>query len=71
MRLLERLRERRLETHLVATPAGVLNVHHELGLDREALEALADVAYSPADIGACIASGSLRDRRRWSSRPAR
>ena len=23
------------ETHLVATPAGVLNVHHELGLDRQ------------------------------------
>ena len=47
------------ETHLVATPAGVLNVHHELGLDRKALEALADVAYNPADIGAAIASGSF------------
>ena len=47
------------ETHLVASPAGVLNVHHELGLDRKSLEALADVAYNPADVGAAIASGSF------------
>ena len=59
VRLLARLREGGCETHLVATPAGVLNVHHETGLDRKALEALADAAYSPADVGACIASGSF------------
>jgi 4-hydroxy-3-polyprenylbenzoate decarboxylase len=34
-------------------------VHHELGLDRKALEAHADEAYSPGDVGACIASGSF------------
>lgn len=59
VRLLERLRAAQRETHLVVTPAGVLNVHHELGLDRSALEKLADVAYSPSDIGAAIASGSF------------
>ncbi|MBX9716387.1 MAG: UbiX family flavin prenyltransferase [Burkholderiaceae bacterium] len=59
LRLLERCREVGCETHLVATPAGVLNVHHELGLDRRALERLADVAYNPADVGAAIASGSF------------
>lgn len=59
VRLLRRARELGIETHLVVTPAGVLNVHHELGLDRGALEALADRAYSPADVGACIASGSF------------
>ena len=59
VRLLERCRALGCETHLVATPAGVLNVHHELGLDRKALESLADVAYSPADVGAAIASGSF------------
>jgi 4-hydroxy-3-polyprenylbenzoate decarboxylase len=59
VRLLERLRAAGRETHLVATPAGVLNVHHELGLDRGGLERLADAAYSPADVGAAIASGSF------------
>jgi flavin prenyltransferase len=58
-RLLKRLKDSGRETHLVASPAGVLNVHHELGLDRKALEALADVAYNPADVGAAIASGSF------------
>ncbi|MES2959200.1 MAG: UbiX family flavin prenyltransferase [Pseudomonadota bacterium] len=59
VRLLQRARTLGLETHLVATPAGILNVHHELGLDRAALEALATRAYAPGDIGACIASGSF------------
>ncbi len=62
VRLLERLRRAGQETHLVATPAGLLNVHHELGLDRKTLEALADVAYHPADVGAAIASGSFAAR---------
>ena len=59
VRLLQRLREAGRETHLVVSAAGVLNAHHELGLDRKSLEALADRAYSPADIGATIASGSF------------
>jgi 4-hydroxy-3-polyprenylbenzoate decarboxylase len=59
VRLLARLRAAGTETHLVLSPAGVLNAHHELGLDRNALEALADHAYNPADIGAAIASGSF------------
>ena len=60
VRLLQRLRELGARTDLVATPAGVLNVHHELGLDRPALEALADASHAPGDVGACIASGSHR-----------
>ena len=59
VRLLERLKLLGAQTHLVASSAGVLNVHHELGLDRKALEALADVAYNPADVGAALASGSF------------
>ncbi|MCR5866856.1 UbiX family flavin prenyltransferase [Aquincola sp. J276] len=59
VRLLQRARALGIETHLVATPAGVLNVHHELGLGRQALEALASHAHAPGDIGACIASGSF------------
>jgi flavin prenyltransferase len=57
--MLDRARALGVETHLVATPAGILNVHHELGLDRSALEAHADHAYSAGDIGACVASGSF------------
>jgi 4-hydroxy-3-polyprenylbenzoate decarboxylase len=59
VRLLERARALGLETHLVVTAAGVLNAHHELGLDRGALDALAHRAYAPADVGACVASGSF------------
>lgn len=59
LRLLRRSRELGLETHLIVTPAGVLNVHHELGLDRQSLEREASFAYSPADVGACVASGSF------------
>jgi 4-hydroxy-3-polyprenylbenzoate decarboxylase len=59
VRILERARALGVETHLVVTPAGVLNVHHELGLDRKQLEALADRAYAPGDVGACLASGSF------------
>ena len=57
--LLRRARELGVHTHLVATPSGVLNVHHELGLDRSSLEALADEAHHPGDVGASIASGSF------------
>ena len=59
VKLLERARALGVQTHLVVSAAGVLNAHHELGLDRKALEALADDAYSPGDVGACIASGSF------------
>lgn len=59
VRLLQRARTLGIETHLVVTPAGVLNVHHEMGLDRRALEALATAAHAPGDVGACIASGSF------------
>ncbi|EHR73167.1 polyprenyl p-hydroxybenzoate/phenylacrylic acid decarboxylase [Burkholderiales bacterium JOSHI_001] len=58
-RLLQRARGLGIQTHLVVTPAGVLNAHHELGLDRAGLEALADQAHAPGDIGACVASGSF------------
>jgi 4-hydroxy-3-polyprenylbenzoate decarboxylase len=59
VRLLQRARALGVETHLVVTSAGVLNAHHELSLDRAALERLADASHAPADIAACIASGSF------------
>lgn len=59
LRLLRRGRELGLETHLIVTPAGVLNVHHELELDRQALEAEASRSHALGDVGACVASGSF------------
>jgi len=58
VRLLERLRELGLHTHLVLTSAGVLNAHHELGLNRAELESLADETHAIGNVGASIASGS-------------
>jgi 4-hydroxy-3-polyprenylbenzoate decarboxylase len=59
VRLLERLGELGAETHLVVTPSGVINVHHELSLSRDELVAKAAHAWPIGDIGACIASGSF------------
>ncbi len=59
VRLLARARQLGVQTHLVVTPSGVLNAHHELALDRRALDAMADRAYAPGDVGACLASGSF------------
>lgn len=59
LQLLRRARVLGLRTHLVVTAAGVLNAHHELGLTRSALEAEADEAHAPGDVGACVASGSF------------
>jgi 4-hydroxy-3-polyprenylbenzoate decarboxylase len=59
VRLLERLHELGAQTHLVVTPSGVINVHHELGLSRDELAAKATHAWPVGDIGACIASGSF------------
>jgi len=57
--LLRRARVLQVQTHLILTPAGVLNAHHELGLGRDALEREADFSYAPGDVGACVASGSF------------
>ena len=61
VRLLEELRKNEiLETHLVVSRAGFLNVATELDMRRSELEAMADVVHSDRDIGATIASGSYK-----------
>lgn len=60
VRLLEALRAAAgVKTHLLVTPAGVLNLKQELDLARSDVEALADVVHNLRDIGATIASGSF------------
>ncbi len=60
VRLLQLVREHTdVETHLVVSPAGVLNMRHELGQSRQYLHDLADVAYSFRDVGATLASGGF------------
>lgn len=61
VRLLEALGEEPdVETHLVVSKAGMLNVSVELDMERAELEALADVVHSDRDIAASVASGSFR-----------
>jgi 4-hydroxy-3-polyprenylbenzoate decarboxylase len=60
VRLLRRLRELPgIETHLLLSSAGVLNVHQELDMKRGDVEALAHVVHNVNDIGASVASGSF------------
>ena len=60
VRLLEILRETLgIETHLIVSDAGVLNLHQELDLGRKEVEALAHVTHNVRDVGAAIASGSF------------
>ena len=61
VRLLEELRKAAdVETHLIVSKAGYLNLATELELGRGQVDALAEVTYSDSDIGAAIASGSYR-----------
>jgi len=60
VRTLERLREAGVETHLVISRWGARTLLHETAYSREQVEALADVVYAPADMGAAISSGSFR-----------
>lgn len=49
-----------VQTHLVVSDAGWLNVQQELGTPRSEVEVLADVVYPVHDVGASIASGSFQ-----------
>jgi len=60
VRLLERLRDAPgVQTHLIVSAAGALNLKHELQLRRQDVQALADVVYSVRDVGAALASGAF------------
>ena len=60
VRLLERLRDAGVETHLVISRWGARTLLHETPYSREQVEALAHAAYAPGDMGAAISSGSFQ-----------
>ena len=61
VRLLETLRALGgVETHLVVSKAGWLNVQQEMALSRPQVEALADAVYPVDHVGATLASGSFQ-----------
>src|SRR5689334_1674757 len=60
VRLLERLRELDVETHLVISRWGSRTLAHETPYSREHIESLATVVYPPGDMGAAISSGSFK-----------
>ncbi len=48
------------ETHLIVSRAGLMNLHHELGMKKAQVQALADVNHDVDDIAAAVASGAFR-----------
>ena len=61
VRLLETLRALGgVETHLVVSQAGWLNVQQEMALSRPQVEALADAVHPVDHVGATLASGSFQ-----------
>jgi len=60
VRLLQVLRTvPELQSHLVVSPAGWLNIEQELRMARRDIEALAHVVHGVREVGASIASGSF------------
>jgi len=60
IRLLEMLaQDKSIESHLVLSPAAKATITQETTWKVSEVEALADVAHKPGDIGASIASGSF------------
>lgn len=60
VRLLQALRELKIESHLIVSKAGEMTRAYETDMSSEELRRLADVVYSPSDIAAPISSGSFR-----------
>jgi 4-hydroxy-3-polyprenylbenzoate decarboxylase len=59
-RLLEVLREKKVETHLIVSKAAEKVVEHELGVAKKDLERLASYFYSVDDLGSPLMSGSFQ-----------
>ncbi len=62
VRLLQRLRELPVETHLVASRWARVTIEHETELSFEEVKGLADVVHAESNQAASISSGSFRTR---------
>ena len=60
VKILERLRDAGVETHLVISRWGLRTLLHETTWTREQVEKLAHTVYAASDMGAAISSGSFR-----------
>ena len=49
-----------VESHLVISTSGVLNIKHELDIGRHEVQALADHVHGVRDVGATLASGAFQ-----------
>jgi 4-hydroxy-3-polyprenylbenzoate decarboxylase len=61
VRMMHTLRQQApdVETHLVVSAAGVLNIQHELDIGRHEIYKMADHVHSIRDVGATLASGAF------------
>lgn len=60
VRLLQRLRELPVETHLIVSRWARVTIEHETGLSLAEVKALADVVHAEGDQAASVSSGSFR-----------
>jgi 4-hydroxy-3-polyprenylbenzoate decarboxylase len=60
VRLLESLRSLPVETHLVMSKSAEVTLAYETSMKVAEVQALADIWYSPSDMGAAISSGSFK-----------
>lgn len=58
-RLLEVLRKKNIETHLIVSRSSEKIIRHELGITKSELEKLANYAYEENDLAAPLSSGSF------------
>ncbi|MHC9295416.1 UbiX family flavin prenyltransferase [Mycobacterium sp. LTG2003] len=59
IRMLERLRELDVESHLIVSAWGARTLEHETTWTAAEVRELADFAHKPGDLGACVSSGSF------------
>ncbi|UOF93750.1 MAG: UbiX family flavin prenyltransferase [Bordetella sp.] len=58
LKIFQRLKT--VNSHLIISPAGVMNIKYELNINRRDIESIADFTYDIRDIGATLASGEFQ-----------